>query len=122
MVRGAIGELVDVIRDARGSAESSGHRAAERAGRGSRRAGRELSRIWTQVEDLFERNVGEPARDTARRAEPYWRDTRHHARARARQLRGATQNHPVLAIGVAVAGTLLITSLLSSAATRRSRH
>jgi ElaB/YqjD/DUF883 family membrane-anchored ribosome-binding protein len=125
MARGAIAELMDLVRDARGTAESAGSHAADRVGRSGHRAKGELSKIWSQIEDLFDRNVTPTARGAARHAarsaEPYLRDGRDYAAATASQLRNVTRSHPLLAIGVAIAGTLVVTSLLSSAASRRSR-
>jgi hypothetical protein len=78
----------------------------------------ELRRLWSQLEDAIERNFGSSPREAARSVGEYARDTARDGREMAYdvagQIRSATRERPLVAIGIAVAATLIITSLLSS--------
>lgn len=122
----------DAGRRARGAANDYADDARDYADRARRRArGRaedarsELRSLWGQMEDLIERNTGYTPREAARAAggyartardyaEDYARDGREYAYEVADQIRSVTRERPLVAIGVAVAATLIITSLLSS--------
>jgi hypothetical protein len=72
----------------------------------------ELARLWRQVEELVDRRVVPTARSGWREARPYLREGGELAMDAAERLRGATRGHPLLAIGIAVATTWAVTSLL----------
>ncbi|MCB4823794.1 hypothetical protein [Roseicella aerolata] len=106
-------------REARDVAEDYGHRAAGRmrdAGERLRDRGddarSELSRLWSQLEDLVERRLGPAASEAAHSAGSYARHGREMAYDVADQLRDVTRNRPLVAIGVAVAATWLIATML----------
>ncbi len=114
-------EARDAIRD---TADDYGY--GRDAGRQLRERGSdarsELRRLWSQMEDLVERNLGtspsEAARTAGDYARDYARDGREIAYDVADQLRSAARARPFVAIGIAVAATLVITSLLSSSKRR----
>ena len=74
----------------------------------------ELSRLWGQLEDLVERRISPAAHDAARYAGGYARDGRDVAMDMASHLRDATRSRPLMAIGIAVAATWLISGMLRS--------
>lgn len=107
--------------DVRDTAEEYGRRAE----RGLREAGEklrdrgddarsELSRLWSQLEELVERRIRPAASDAADTAGDYARQGREMAYDVADQLRDVTRSRPLLAIGVAVAATWVISSMLRS--------
>lgn len=113
--------LADLRKEAkrlRGSAERTGSRLASDLQDTGSSAGKQLARLWAQIEDLFESRVSPAASDVARvaggYARDYARDGRDYAFDAADQLRTLTRNRPLVAIGVAVAATFIITSLLRS--------
>ncbi len=108
-------------RDARDTAEDYGRRAGSNlrdAGERLRDRGDdargELSRLWSQLEDLVERRIRPAASDAADYAGGYARQGREVAYDVADQIRDVTRNRPLVAIGVAVAATWLISSMLRS--------
>ena len=108
-------------REARDTAEDYGHRAAGRlrdAGERLRDKGDdargELSRLWADLEDLVEKRLGPAASEAGRSASRYAYQGRDMAMDYAEQLRDVTRSRPLVAIGVAVAATWLITSMLRS--------
>ena len=119
-------------RDARDSAEDYGHRAASglreardtaeaygRRAEGTLRdkgedARGEVSRLWAELEDLVERRIGPAASEAGRSASRYAHEGRDMAVDYAGQLRDVTRARPLVAIGVAVAATWFITSVLRS--------
>jgi hypothetical protein len=108
-------------REARDTAEEYGHRAAGRLRETGERlrdrgddARSELSRLWSQLEDLVERRIGPAASEAAHSASGYARHGRDMAYDVADQIRDVTRNRPLVAIGIAVAATWLITSMLRS--------
>ncbi len=126
MARRSVAELLDMAREVGSSASSAGSRAASHAAsrvaeevqsRG-RDASSELASLWSRIEELFNRNVTPTARDMADRAEPYWREGRDYAVDAAGRLRDAARARPLLAVGIAVAATWLVTTMLQG---RRSR-
>jgi hypothetical protein len=109
------------LRDARGSAEDYGRRAAgslrdtgERLRDRGEDAKSELSRLWSDLEDLVERRIGPAASEAGRSASRYAYQGRDMALDYADQLRDVARSRPLVAIGVAVAATWLITSMLRS--------
>ena len=119
-------DLRSGARDLRDDAEQYGRRAAGRLrdtgerlrDRGDDARG-ELGRLWGQLEELVERrvapaasDVADTARHYAHSAGAYAREGREVAYDVADQLRGATRSRPLVAIGVAVAATWLIASML----------
>ena len=108
-------------RDARDSAEDYGRRArgslrdtGERLRDKGEDARGELSRLWSDLEDLVEKRLGPAASEAGRSASRYAYQGRDMAIDYAEQLRDVTRSRPLVAIGVAVAATWLITSMLRS--------
>jgi hypothetical protein len=93
-----------------------GYRRARDAGGDARG---ELRRLWSQLEEVVERQVAPRASDYARRAGGYAREGREAAMDAADYLRDATRARPLLAIGIAVAATWLIASLVRGGGGRR---
>ena len=122
MADGFLSGLTRRAYDARDAAEEYGRDAGHRMREGGSDARGELRRLWSQMEDLIERNVGSSPREVARSAgdyaRDYYRDGRDIANDLADQVRTATRERPLVAIGIAVAATLIITSLLSSSKRR----
>jgi hypothetical protein len=121
MAHGILSNLRSRADDVREDAERYGRRASSnlRDVGGSLRdrgddARGELSRLWGQLEDLVERRLGPAANDVARSAGGYARDGREAAYDVADQLREVTRSRPLLAIGVAVAATWVISTMLRS--------
>ena len=116
-------EARDAVRDTADDygrdARDYGRDVARRAREGGDDARGELRRLWSQLEGAIERNLGssptEAARTAGEYARDYARDGREAAYDVADQIRSATRERPLVAIGIAVAATLIITSLLSSA-------
>ncbi|MBL6458526.1 hypothetical protein JMJ55_24620 [Belnapia sp. T6] len=121
MADGFLSSLRSRVDDVRDDAERYGRRASSNlrdAGstlrdRGDDARG-ELSRLWGQLEDLVERRLAPAANDAARYATSYARDGREAAYDVADQIREVTRSRPLLAIGIAVAATWVISSMLSS--------
>jgi predicted phage gp36 major capsid-like protein len=108
-------------RDVRDDAEDYGRRAAGRLRDTGERlrdkgddARGELSRLWADLEDLVEKRLGPAASEAGRSASRYAYQGRDMAVDYAQQLRDVTRSRPLVAIGVAVAATWLITSMLRS--------
>ena len=108
-------------RDVRDDAEDYGRRAAGRLRDTGERlrdkgddARGELSRLWADLEDLVEKRLGPAASEAGRSASRYAYQGRDMAMDYASQLRDVTRSRPLVAIGVAVAATWLITSMLRS--------
>ena len=115
-------------RDARDSAERYGRRASSSlrdVGESLRGAGdtlrdrgddarSELSKLWNDLEDLVGRRVTPAAQDAAHYASRYARDGRDAALDMASQLRDVTRSRPLVAIGVAIAATWVISTMLRS--------
>lgn len=137
MADGFLSGLARRVYEARDTAEEYGRDAgrrvretAEEYGDHARRRGRdrgddargELRRLWSQMEDVVERNLGSSPREAARAVTGYARDYAEDGRELAYdvadQIRSATRARPFVAIGIAVAATFLITSLLSSSKRR----
>lgn len=76
-------------------------------------ARRELSRLWSQLEDVLDRQVAPTASQAADRAGVYAREGRDVAYDLADRLSDATKARPLAAIGLAVGATLLIAALLT---------
>ena len=118
MAGGFLSTLSKRADDARDMAEDYGRDAGRRMREGGGDARGELRRLWSQMEDLVERNLGsspsEAARAAGSYARDYARDGREMAYDVADQVRSVTRERPFVAIGIAVAATLIITSLLSS--------
>ena len=116
-------EARDAIRDAaddygRDYGRDAGRRLRETSGD----ARSELRRLWSQMEDLVERNLGASPTEAVRTAGSYARDYAQDGRELAYdvadQIRSAARARPLVAIGIAVAATFVITSLLSSSKRR----
>jgi hypothetical protein len=105
-----LGRRSDAARDV---AEDIGRRVTDelRTGRGSD-ARAELARLWRQVEDLVENRAAPAASRAARSAEHYLGEGREYAVEAAERLREAARARPLLAIGIAVAATFAIASLI----------
>lgn len=72
----------------------------------------ELARLLQQIEDIVEHRLQPVAREASRDAREVLDDGREVALDAAARLRDATRTHPFLAIGIAVAATWVVTSLL----------
>jgi ElaB/YqjD/DUF883 family membrane-anchored ribosome-binding protein len=132
MADGYFSNLRSRAEDARDSAEKYGRDARNSAEKYSRRASgslrdagetirdrgddarSELSRLWNDLEELVERRISPAAQDAARYASSYARDGRDVALDMASQLRDVTRSRPLVAIGIAVAATWVISSMLRS--------
>ena len=133
MADGFLSGLARRVYEARDTAEEYGRDAGRRlrdtadeygrdAGRRTRDRGEdargELRRLWSQMEDVVERNLGSSPREAARTVGSYARDYAEDGREMAYdvadQIRSAARARPFVAMGIAVAATLIITSLLSS--------
>ena len=114
MADGFLSGLARRVEDARDRAEEYGRDTAGRVRHRGEDARGELRRLWSQLEDLVERNLGTTPSEAARSAGHYARDGRDMAYDLADQVRSATRARPLVAIGIAVAATLIVTSLLSS--------
>lgn len=108
----------DTADRARDTAEEYGDYARRRVRDRGDDARGELRRLWSQMEDVVERNLGSSPREAARTVGSYARDYADEGRELAydlaAQVRDATRSRPLVAIGIAVAATFVITSLLSS--------
>lgn len=119
MADGFLSGLARRLDDARDRAEEYGHDTADRLRDRGKDARGELRRLWSQLEDLVERNLGTTTSEAARSARHYARDGRDMAYDLADQLRSATRSRPLVAIGIAVVATVIVTSLLSGGRRRR---
>jgi hypothetical protein len=117
MADGFLSGLARRVIDVRDTAEEYGRDTAGRLRHRGDDARGELRRLWSQLEDLVERNLGatpsDAAQSAARSARHYAQDGRDLAYDLADQVRAATRARPLLAIGIAVAATVIVTSLLS---------
>ncbi len=122
MADGFLSNLTRRAYEARDTAEDYGRDAGRRVREGGSDARGELRRLWSQMEDLVERNLGtspsEAARTAGSYARDYAQDGRDIAYDVADQIRSAARARPLVAIGIAVAATFVITSLLSSSKRR----
>lgn len=118
MARHGVAELLDMAREAGSSGTRTASRLASEARAKGRDASSELSDLWSRIEDLFHNRVTPAAQDAASQAGAYWRDSRDYAADATERLRESTRAHPLLAVGIAVAATWLVTSILHG---RRSR-
>ena len=119
---GFLSELTRRSGTARDVAEDIGRRVTDelrhRGGRAEDTRA-ELARLWRQVEDLVE-NRATPAGAPQGRAAPRdWRGGPGPPPDTAERLRDAARARPLLAIGIAVAATLAITSLIGGLGRRR---
>ena len=118
MADGFLSGLARRAYEARDTAEDYGRDAGRRVRDGGSDARGELRRLWSQMEDLVERNLGSAPREAARTVGSYARDYAEDGRELAYdvadQIRSAARARPFVAIGIAVAATFIITSLLSS--------
>ncbi len=121
MAQGYLSRLMAQGEDARDTADDYRRRASrslDDAGdrlqhRGEDARG-ELKRLWNQLEDLLENRIRPAAQDTVHRGRGYAHEGRDMAVDMAAQLREAARSRPLVAIGVAVAATWLITTMLRS--------
>jgi ElaB/YqjD/DUF883 family membrane-anchored ribosome-binding protein len=122
MADGFLSGLARRAYEARDTAEDYGRDAGRRVRESSGDARGELRRLWSQMEDLVERNLGSSPREAARTVGSYARDYAEDGRDLAYdvadQIRSAARARPFVAIGIAVAATFVITSLLSSSKRR----
>jgi ElaB/YqjD/DUF883 family membrane-anchored ribosome-binding protein len=113
MADGFLSTLARRVSDARDTAEEYGRDTGGRLRHRGEDARGELRRLWSQLEDLLERNLGTTSSAVARSAGHYARDGRDMAYDVADQVRSATRARPLLAIGIAVVATVVVTTLLS---------
>lgn len=114
MADGYLSSLRSGAREARDTAEEYGRRTVGRLRDRGDDARSELSRLWSQLEDLVERRLRPVASEAADSASGYARQGRDIAYDVADQVRDLTRHRPLLAIGIAVAATWLIASMLHS--------
>lgn len=72
----------------------------------------ELARLWAQMEDIVDRRLRPAARDASRDARDYLEDGREVALDAAWRMREAARAHPLMAVGIAVAATWMVASLM----------
>lgn len=101
-----------IARQLRKTTEDYGRDAAQEWRERSDDTRTELARLWSQIEDIVERRIRPAAREASRDMRHYVEDGREVAMDAAGRLRDATRAHPLLAIGVAVATTWVVASLL----------
>lgn len=122
MADGFLSGLARRAYEARDTAEDYGRDAGRRVRESSGDARGELRRLWSQMEDLVERNLGSSPREAARTVGSYARDYAEDGRDLAYdvadQIHSAARARPFVAIGIAVVATFVITSLLSSSKRR----
>jgi hypothetical protein len=111
MADGYLSRLRSHAEDARDTAEDYGRRRNTLHDRGGDARG-EVSRLWSDLEDLVERRIGPAATGAARSASGYAREGRDMALDVADHVRHATRSRPLMAIGIAVAATWFISSIL----------
>lgn len=121
MAQGYLSRLLSQGEDARDTAEDYRRRASrslDHAGDRLRHRGEdasgELKRLWHQLEDLVENRIRPAAQDAAHRGRDYAHEGRDLAVDMTAQLREAARSRPLVAIGIAVAATWLITTMLRS--------
>ncbi|MDB5371692.1 MAG: hypothetical protein JWP04_334 [Belnapia sp.] len=125
MADGFLSNLRSKAEDVRDDAEHYGRRASKSLRETGREASRavhdrgddargELARLWGELEDLVERRISPAAQDAARYAGSYAREGRDVAYDMASQLRDVARSRPLMAIGIAVAATWVISSMLRS--------
>ena len=102
-------------RRARGYAEEGYELARDRGGD----AMGELRRLWSQLEDVVEREVGPGAVRYARRAGTYAREGAVEA---ADTVRSFARNRPLLALGIAAGAAWLVAGLLRGGGDRDRRR
>jgi len=76
-------------------------------------ARQELSRLWDQLENTFDRHVAPATAEGAQQAMHYAKEGRDVAYDLAGRLSDAARARPLLAIGLTVATTWLVTALLT---------
>lgn len=112
----------DTGRRARDTADEYSRGIGRRVREGGDDARSELRRLWSQMEDVVERNLGSSPREAVRTVGGYARDYAEEGRDLAYdvagQIRSAARAQPLVAIGIAVAATFIITSLLSGSKRR----
>jgi len=110
----ALGRRTEEMRDraedyGRGTSRRLRHRRDDARG--------ELRRLWSQLEDVVERQLAPRASDYAREARETARDYAREGRDRAMDaavtLRDVARARPLLAIGVAVLATWVVANLVS---------
>jgi ElaB/YqjD/DUF883 family membrane-anchored ribosome-binding protein len=124
MADGFLATLRRRVEDLHDTAEDYGHAASRRLRRTGRDTRRELRRLWSQLEDLVERDIaprgrryahriGDTARDYAETARDYAEEGRERAIHAAGYLRESARARPLLALGIATLATIAVVSLLS---------
>jgi hypothetical protein len=104
-VRGLAGEGYDRARDLAEEGYDRVRDLADEGYRRSRDARGELRRLWDQLEEVVESRIAPAAGSYARQGLHYGRDA-------AESLRDVARHRPLLAIGVAVAATWVVASLI----------
>ena len=97
------------------AAQDTGRHAAGRAASYADQASSRLGELWSEIEALVSRRGPE----VADRARGYASDAGDAAADLSDQLAAMTRQRPLVAIGVAVAATWLVSSLLHSSRRRR---
>jgi len=82
---------------------------ADRTGSDARR---ELSRLWDQLETTFDRHIAPATSEGAQQAVHYAKEGRDVAYDLADRLSDAARARPLMAIGMTVAATWLVSALL----------
>ncbi|WP_135468143.1 hypothetical protein [Crenalkalicoccus roseus] len=117
MADGFLATLRRHVEDLHDTAEDYGHAASRRLRRTGRDTRRELRRLWSQLEDLVERDIAPRGRRYAHRigdtARDYAEEGRERAIHAADYLRESARARPLLALGIATLATIAVISLLS---------
>ncbi len=130
-LRRAVDYLRDTAEEYGDRANAAAERTSDRTSRYTRYASRrmhgrrddarsELARLWHQIEDLMEHRLRPAANDAGRYARAGARSAAHYAGEgrdiamdAADRLRVVTRTHPLTTLGLAVAATWVIASLLN---------
>jgi ElaB/YqjD/DUF883 family membrane-anchored ribosome-binding protein len=110
----ALRQLRSRAEDLYDTAQDRGRRAAGAAGSQADDVLSRLRDLWSDIESL----VSSRAPGVARQARGYAGDARDYAEDVADQVIAATRQRPLLAIGIAVAATWIVASLLHSSRRR----
>lgn len=102
-----------IARQLRDATEEHGRAAATEIRERGGDTREELARLRSAVEDLLEDRIRPAARDASRHAAHYAREGRAVAIDARDRLRSATSTYPLMALGIAVATTWVVASLLT---------
>jgi ElaB/YqjD/DUF883 family membrane-anchored ribosome-binding protein len=110
----ALRQLRSHAEDLYDTAQDRGRRMAGKASDQADDVVGRLRDMWSDIEDM----VTSRGSSAARQARGYARDTRDYAEDMAEQVMEATRQRPLMALGIAVAATWVVFSLLHSSRRR----